>query len=74
MPDNLRSGVSKASRQEPDVNPAYHDLAEHSGVAVPAARARRPNAAYFTITALPHCSEKRGAWVASTSTCFRRKS
>ena len=42
MPENLRSGVSKASRYEPDVNPTYHDLAEHYGVAVLPARARRP--------------------------------
>jgi transposase len=34
VPDNLRSGVSKSSRYEPDVNPTYHDLAEHYGVAV----------------------------------------
>lgn len=43
MPDNLRSGVSKAWRYEPDINPTYHDLAEHYGVAVLPARARRPN-------------------------------
>jgi hypothetical protein len=41
LPDNLRSGVSKASRYEPDVNSTYHDLAEHHGVAVMPARARR---------------------------------
>jgi len=42
VPDNLRSGLSKASRYEPDVNPTYQDLAEHYGVAVLPARARRP--------------------------------
>jgi transposase len=42
VPDNLRSGISKASRYEPDVNPTYYDLAEHYGVAVLPARARRP--------------------------------
>lgn len=42
VPDNLRSGVSKASRYEPDINPTYQDLAEHYGVAVLPARARRP--------------------------------
>lgn len=42
VPDNLRSGVTKASRYEPDLNPTYHDLAEHYGVAVLPARARRP--------------------------------
>ena len=42
VPDNLRSGVSRAHRYEPDLNPTYHDLARHYGVAVLPARVRRP--------------------------------
>lgn len=42
VPDNLRSGVTKASRYEPDLNPTYQDLANHYGVAVLPARVRRP--------------------------------
>jgi transposase len=42
VPDNLRSGVSKAHRYEPDINPSYRDLAEHYGVAVLPARSRKP--------------------------------
>ena len=42
IPDNLRSGVSGAHRYEPDLNPTYHDLARHYGVAVLPARVRRP--------------------------------
>lgn len=42
VPDNLRSGVSKAHRYEPDLNPVYHELAQHYGVAVIPARVRRP--------------------------------
>jgi transposase len=42
VPDNLRSGITKAHRYEPDVNPTYADLAHHYGVAVLPARARRP--------------------------------
>ena len=42
IPDNLRSGVSGAHRYEPDLNPTYHDLASHYGVAVLPARVRRP--------------------------------
>jgi len=42
VPDNLRSGVSKAHRYEPDLNPTYADLANHYGVAVLPARARKP--------------------------------
>jgi len=42
VPDNLRSGVSKAHRYEPEINPSYQDLAQHYGVAVVPARVRKP--------------------------------
>jgi transposase len=42
VPDNLRSGVTKAHRYEPDLDPTYADLASHYGVAILPARARRP--------------------------------
>ncbi len=42
IPDNLRSGVSKAHRYEPDINPTYQDLASHYGVAIMPARVRKP--------------------------------
>jgi len=42
VPDNLKSGVSKACRYEPDLNPTYRDMAEHYGCAVLPARPRKP--------------------------------
>jgi len=42
VPDNLRAGVSKAHRYEPDINPTYQEMAAHYGVAVVPARVRRP--------------------------------
>lgn len=42
VPDNLKSGVTKAHRYEPDLNRTYADLAEHYGVAVLPARSARP--------------------------------
>lgn len=42
VPDNLKSGVSRAHRYAPDVNPAYQDLAMHYGVSVLPARAAMP--------------------------------
>ena len=42
VPDNLRSGVSKACRYDPDLNPSYQQLAEHYGVAVVPARPYKP--------------------------------
>jgi transposase len=42
VPDNLKSGVSKPCRYEPDINPSYQDLAEHYGTAVIPARVRKP--------------------------------
>jgi transposase len=42
VPNNLRSGVTKACRYEPELNPTYADLARHYGVAVMPARVRKP--------------------------------
>lgn len=42
VPDNLRSGVSKTCRYEPDINPTYHDLARHYQTVVVPARVRKP--------------------------------
>ena len=42
VPDNLRAGVSKAHRYEPDINPTYQEMASHYEVAVVPARVRRP--------------------------------
>lgn len=42
VPDNLRSGVSKACRYDPDLNPSYHQLAEHYQAAILPARPYKP--------------------------------
>lgn len=42
VPDNLKSGVTKACRYEPDLNPTYQELAAHYGAAVIPARVRKP--------------------------------
>ncbi len=42
VPDNLRSGVSKACRYDPELNPSYHQLAEHYQVVVMPARPYKP--------------------------------
>jgi len=42
VPDNLKAGVVKAHRYEPDINRSYAELAAHYQVAVIPARARRP--------------------------------
>jgi len=34
VPDNIKTGINKAHRYEPDLNPAYQELAEHYGIAV----------------------------------------
>jgi transposase len=41
VPDNLKSGVTHPSYYEPDLNPTYHDLGEHYGVAIIPARPYR---------------------------------
>jgi transposase len=40
--DNLRTGISKSCRYEPDINPTYHDMAVHYGTAIVPARVSSP--------------------------------
>lgn len=42
VPDNLKAGVVRACRYDPDLNPAYAEMARHYGTAVLPARARKP--------------------------------
>ena len=42
VPDNLRSGVRRACRYDPDLNPSYQQWAEHYQVAVVPARPYKP--------------------------------
>ena len=42
VPDNLKSGVTKACYYEPDINPTYQDLATHFGTVVLPARVAKP--------------------------------
>ncbi len=42
VPDNLKSAVTKPCRYDPELNPAYQQLAEHYGVAVIPARPYKP--------------------------------
>ncbi|MBI4468867.1 MAG: IS21 family transposase [Acidobacteria bacterium] len=42
VPDNLKSGVKRPCRYEPDLNPIYQEMAQHYGTVVMPARVRRP--------------------------------
>lgn len=42
VPDNLKTGVERASWYTPVINKTYHEMAEHYGTAVIPARVRRP--------------------------------
>ena len=42
IPDNLKSGVTKASRYEPDLNPTYQEVATHYGFAIIPTRVQKP--------------------------------
>ena len=42
IPDNLRTGVSRACRYDPDLNPTYQEMAMHYQVGVVPARPRHP--------------------------------
>jgi transposase len=42
VPDNVRTGVTRACFYDPDINPTYQDLAVHYSTSVLPARPRRP--------------------------------
>ena len=42
IPDNTRTGVARACRYDPDLNPTYHQMAMHYGVGVVPARPYKP--------------------------------
>jgi transposase len=42
VPDNLKVGITKASRYEPGINRTYQDLADHYGFVVLPTRVRKP--------------------------------
>ena len=42
VPDNTRTGVTKACRYDPDLNPTYQEMAMHYGVGVVPARPYKP--------------------------------
>lgn len=42
IPDNLRSGVKKSHRYDPDINPNFQLLGEHYGTAIVPARVLKP--------------------------------
>jgi len=42
IPDNTRTGVSRACRYDPDLNPTYQEMAMHYGIGVVPARPYRP--------------------------------
>ena len=42
VPDNLKSGVTKPHRYDPDINKNYQEFSEHYGCAIVPARANKP--------------------------------
>jgi len=42
VPDCLKSGVTRANKYEPEINPAYYDFARHYGTAIVPARPYSP--------------------------------
>ena len=42
VPDNLKSGVRKPHRYEPELNPSYAEMAAHYGTSILPARVRKP--------------------------------
>ncbi|RWD50815.1 MAG: hypothetical protein EOS36_30195 [Mesorhizobium sp.] len=63
-PDNLKSGVSRASFYDPEINRSYDMMASHYGVGVLPARPRRMTwslmrSSAWAMAALASASEKK---------------
>jgi transposase len=63
VPDNLKSGVTKACRYEPSVNRTYEEMAAHYGVAVVPTRQAKPRdkayVSYCTLSGVCHVESWR---------------
>jgi transposase len=42
VPDNTKTGVTRAHRYDPDLNPTYYNFAQHCGFGIVPARPRKP--------------------------------
>jgi len=42
IPDNLKSGVNKADRYDPEINRSFNDMAKHYGITIDPADVRKP--------------------------------
>jgi transposase len=54
VPDNLKSGVTDAWYYDPVLNRAYHELAQHYGIAIVPARVRHPRDKSSVESAVKH--------------------
>jgi transposase len=61
VPDNPRTGVTRACRYEPDLNRTYLEMAQHYGIAVLPARPRKPrDKAYVSYCTLSRLCKSEG--------------
>jgi len=58
VPDNLKSGVTKAHHYDPDINPTYQDMANHYGIAIVPARAGEPRDKAKVEAAVKHIEQR----------------
>jgi transposase len=70
VPDNTRTGVSRACRYDPDLNPTYQEMAMHYGVGVVPARPYHPRdkacVSYCTVSGLNSGQSRPGRSASST--------
>lgn len=58
VPDNLKSGVTLASKYEPEINKSYRELSKHYGAVIIPARVRKPKDKSIVENAVLHVSRK----------------
>ena len=62
--DNLRSGVTKAHRYEPEINATYQEMAAHYGVAIIPTRPGKPRDKAL----VSHCTSRWGSMRSRSAT------
>ena len=56
VPDNLKTGINKSSKYEPELNKSYYELAKHYGAVIIPARVRKPKDKAIVENAVLHTS------------------
>ena len=67
VPDNLKTGVNRACRYDPDLNPTYQEMAMHYGIGVVPARPYKPRDKAYVSYCTSYRLRKGESWLFGSS-------